>query len=66
MAGQILQEDVPQSEPRITRMCQYCQAVLEPGDPGAPVSHGIGPCCWDHALKINGLPPRPYPTRSAA
>ena len=44
-----------------TKVCMVCKAVLEPGDPGAPISHGIGPCCWDAYRAAHGLKARPYP-----
>jgi hypothetical protein len=47
--------------PILTRMCCVCDKVLEQGPPGAPVSHGIGPECWDAYRQKLGLPHRPYP-----
>jgi hypothetical protein len=47
---------------KITTVCSVCKAVLKDGGPNAPVSHGIGRCCWDEYRQSLGLKPKPYPT----
>jgi len=47
-------------EPAPTTICMVCHAVLVQGAPG-PVSHGLGPCCWDAYRAANGFAPKPYP-----
>jgi len=38
-----------------------CGRVITVGSLGAPLSHGIGPCCWAPYRAAYGLAPRPYP-----
>lgn len=43
---------------------QPCGRVIQAAELGhehEPVSHGIGPCCWDAFRAVAGLPARPYP-----
>lgn len=44
-----------------TQGCGRVIQAAEPGHEGEPVSHGLGPCCWDAYRAAAGLPPRPYP-----
>ncbi len=32
-------------------VCAWCKRVLDPGDPGAPVSHGMCPACYRREMR---------------
>ncbi len=37
-------------DPGLRRVCSWCERVLEEGDPGALISHGICPECFERAV----------------
>jgi hypothetical protein len=46
---------------KVTTVCMVCSTVLVQGVPGAPLSHGVGICCWASYRASLGLKVKPFP-----
>ena len=55
----------PKSSPKLRKVCSWCKAVIEPGDPGANTTHDMCVPCQGPVFREAGLEP-PFPSDAHA